>query len=376
MQPQKRPVLPFYIVDFDGVEGMVAMSKKQLILPWVLAVVFAAGLCGVALANAGFLRVGLPVSLPTIKGTSVSSTSSASGGGPSAPSSASGSSGFAASGSSPGLSSSQSSSALSNLQLQSELAEALEKGRRYDIDLAALETQLMNSQSIASSRLEDGASFAVPPAGKYVYLTFDDGPSENTPGVLDVLKRNNVKATFFVVYNKNRDYYREIAASGQVLALHTYSHDYSKVYRSVDAYFDDLNKISDYVAGITGVRSRLVRLPGGSSNTISRHYSRGVMKKVTSELQSRGYSYFDWNAQCLDATVENITPAQILKNVKSFTSVNGRQKPFIMLLLHNGSTETATKEALQSIIDYYRAAGYTFETVSSSTPAVHQIIQN
>lgn len=248
--------------------------------------------------------------------------------------------------------------------------------QKLDIALAAEQTALMTSQNIKTSTLEDETTYTVPPSGKYVYLTFDDGPSANTPGVLDILKKNDVKATFFVIYNQNKDYYKQIVAGGHTLALHTYTHDYKQVYKSVDAYFSDLEKISDYVKGITGVQSKIVRLPGGGSNTISRNYKVGVMTEVAQELQKRGYTYYDWNAQCMDATTANISPAQILTNVKSFSESNGVKKPFVMILLHNGSFETTTEQALQSVIDYYRAGNYKFMQVTADTPAVHQPVQN
>lgn len=333
------------------------MLKKKLILPWTLAgVLFVCLVGGIILYQTGKLDA-IFNKTPAVQASKTVS---------------SGQSKASATISSSNTASQQNSAD----ELTALKAKDAARENKYDIELAAAQTQLMNSQSVKSSRLENEASYVVSPTGKYVYLTFDDGPSENTPGVLEILKKNNVKATFFVIYNKNKDYYRQIVADGQTLALHTYTHDYKQVYASVDAYFSDLDKISAYVKDITGIQSTIVRLPGGSSNTISRHYCSGVMTSVTNELQKRGYSYYDWNAQCLDATTAGITPAQILKYVKSFTEIGGVKKPFIMLLMHNASTETTTKEALQSIIDYYRAQGYQFEVITRDTPAVHQVVQN
>lgn len=249
------------------------------------------------------------------------------------------------------------------------------------IALAAKETALMDAGEPKNASLEERASYNVASSDKYVYLTFDDGPSEYTPAVLETLKKNNVKATFFTVYYKNKDYYKQILNDGHTLALHTYSHDYKTVYSSVEAYFSDLKKISDYVKSAVGaesaqVESKIVRLPGGASNTISRRYQKGVITAVTNELEKQGYAFYDWNAQCMDATSKSLAPAKILKNVKSFTTVNGKYKPFVMLLLHNGATEKTTSDALQSIIDYYRQNGYHFEKIRKDTPAVHQPVQN
>lgn len=251
-----------------------------------------------------------------------------------------------------------------------------EQAPKNDIFLAAAKTQLMTFENMKTNLLENQVSYILPSTGKYVYLTFDDGPSKNTPAVLDILKKNNIKATFFVVYNKNADYYKQIVAGGHTLALHTYTHDYKQVYSSCDAYFNDLNKISSYVQGITGIKTNIIRLPGGGSNLVSRDICKGVMTTITQELQKRGYIYYDWNAQCKDAVTKGISAAQVLINVKSYTEINGIQKPYIILLLHNGNTETTTKDALQSIIDYYRTNGYQFEQITDDTPAIHQVVQN
>lgn len=240
------------------------------------------------------------------------------------------------------------------------------------IELAAAETEVLSS----GTRLEDKSSYNMPPSQKYVYLTFDDGPSSNTPGILAVLKKNGIHGTFFVVYNKDADYYKQIISDGDTIALHTYTHDYAQVYSSDTNYFADLDKISSYVKSITGITSKIVRLPGGSSNTISRDYNAGIITRITQELTDKGYTYFDWNAQSMDATTKGITASQILDNVKGFTVVNGTQRPFIILLLHNGETEGSTVDALQSIIDYYKDMGYSFMTIDKDTPAVHQPIQN
>ena len=260
-------------------------------------------------------------------------------------------------------------------------APALSNSCYSEIDLlekklAAAKTEVLVAGIVNPSRLEDRTTYPISVQKKYVYITFDDGPSQYTPKVLEVLKKNNVKATFFVIYNKNQDYYKQIVADGHTLALHSYTHEYSEIYESVDAFFEDLNKISAYIKSITGVDSKIVRFAGGSSNTISRKYSTGVITKIVSELNRRGYVYYDWNAQCMDATTVDITTEKILENITSFTYIDGEEKPYIMLLLHNGDNGSITAEALQSIIDYYKGLGYTFEKIDETTPVVHQPVQN
>ena len=113
-------------------------------------------------------------------------------------------------------------------------------------------------------------------------MTFDDGPSENTIKVLDILKEYDVKATFFVTghapsYN---DFIKEAFEQGHSIGLHTYSHDYKNIYSSTNAYFNDLDQINSMVESITGQKSDIIRFPGGSSNSISAKYSPGIMSKL------------------------------------------------------------------------------------------------
>ena len=122
---------------------------------------------------------------------------------------------------------------------------------------------------------------------KIIYLTFDDGPSENTKKIIDILDKYNVKATFFVTGNgqKYNKYIKEAYEKGHTIGLHTYSHNYKEVYSSVDAYFDDLNKIGQMVKEQIGFVPKYIRFPGGSSNTKSAKYCKGLMTTLVTEVQ-------------------------------------------------------------------------------------------
>ena len=111
---------------------------------------------------------------------------------------------------------------------------------------------------------------------KIVYLTFDDGPSDNTKKILDILDQYKVKGTFFVTGNnqKKNDLIRLAYEKGHSIGLHTYTHDYASVYASEENYFKDLQEIPDMVENVTGEKSCLIRFPGGSSNTISKSMYR------------------------------------------------------------------------------------------------------
>lgn len=204
--------------------------------------------------------------------------------------------------------------------------------------------------------------------GKVAYLTFDDGPSENTGRILDILDEYNVKATFFVIYHKNmEDKYREIVSRGHTIALHSYSHNYKKIYASEDAYFEDLNKISDYVESVTGVKSYIIRFPGGSSNTISNKYSKGIMKKLKKSVVDKGYSYHDWNVDSTDASGNNIDKDVLLDNVKASLT---KHREANILMHDTGKTKETTVEALPSIIEYIQSQGYSMERITEDTKPI------
>lgn len=212
----------------------------------------------------------------------------------------------------------------------------------------------------------------IPAGAKVIYLTFDDGPSANTGKILDILKKYNVKATFFVI--KNETYssnYKRIVDEGHSIALHSYTHDYSVIYRSADAYFNDLNKISDYVYEKAGVRTRMIRFPGGSSNTVSRSYCRGIMSRLAVLTAEKGYVYFDWNSANNDATGQNLSVAQIRNAANSY----GGRSPLVMLM-HDAPAKYKTVEALPGIIEYYKSRGYYFLPLNENSPAAHHGIAN
>ena len=178
-----------------------------------------------------------------------------------------------------------------------------------------------------------------------VYLTFDDGPSANTEKVLDILKANDIKATFFVV-NSNIEahqyLYKRIVDEGHTLGIHTYSHQYKKIYNSVDDYLADFNQIFNKVYELTGVKPTVFRFPGGSINV----YNHQIYFELISEMLRRGFVYYDWNVSSGDAG-QTFTSAAIHQAV-----VNGAiNKDKSVVLMHDSSTKAATVGALQSIID-------------------------
>ena len=203
-----------------------------------------------------------------------------------------------------------------------------------------------------------------------IYLTFDDGPSEDTTGyILDVLKEEGVKATFFVTCNGPDYLIKRMYDEGHTVALHTASHNYSYVYSSVDNYFNDLEKVRNRVKNITGYDSKIIRFPGGSSNTISRSYQYGIMSQLTNMVIEKGYRYYDWNVDADDAG-HAYSSSQVYNNVVNHLSYNRAN----MVLMHD--IKYQTKDAIRDIIRYGKNNGYTFKKIENDTYMIRHGVNN
>ncbi len=203
-----------------------------------------------------------------------------------------------------------------------------------------------------------------------IYLTFDDGPRMGTTNViLDILKEEGIKATFFVTNNGPDELIKREYDEGHSIGLHTASHNYAVVYGSTDSYFNDLSLVHDRVFNITGYDSKLIRFPGGSSNTISRKYTPGIMSTLTNEVLRRGYKYYDWNIDSGDAESHSDT-ATIYNRVTTHLS----HDKVNVILMHD--VKSYTRDALKSIIAYAKSNGYHFETITNETDMITQRVNN
>ena len=230
-------------------------------------------------------------------------------------------------------------------------------------------TQKKSTNSVKSTNSLVSATSSCSAKGA-IYLTFDDGPqASTTTKILDTLKSEGVKATFFVTNSGSDSLISREYNEGHSIGLHTASHTYSKVYASDDAFFADLQKVSDRVKRITGIESKIIRFPGGSSNTVSRHYSSKIMTRLTKEVVNRGYKYYDWNVDSDDAGSCR-TASCVYNNVTSLLSKNKCN----MVLMHDVKSYTAA--ALKDVIEYGKSHGYTFKKIDSSTPMVRHNINN
>lgn len=124
-----------------------------------------------------------------------------------------------------------------------------------------------------------------------------------TPRVLDTLKAYNVRATFFIVnYGESgKALIRRMIDEGHTVAIHGYSHDYASIYKSDEAFMQNVYRLRDRLRADFGYEATIIRFPGGSSNTVSRQYSVGIMSRLAQRVQNEGFTYFDWNVSSGDA---------------------------------------------------------------------------
>lgn len=201
-----------------------------------------------------------------------------------------------------------------------------------------------------------------------VYLTFDDGPSSNTAQILDILKKYNLKATFFVIGREGEEYeelYRRIVEEGHTLAMHSYTHKYKVLYESLESFVEDFSKIQNYLYKVTGKECLYYRFPGGSSN----HVSNTDMSEFISYLNEQGITYFDWNVSSGDATSQAYTPEELVQNV--MTDVVKYKTSIV--LMHDAETKTSTVQALEPMIQTLQSMGVEILPIDESTTVVQHI---
>ena len=205
------------------------------------------------------------------------------------------------------------------------------------------------------------------PEGNVIYLTFDDGPSIYTGRLLEILDKYKVKVTFFVTgqFSGYNYYIKEEYDKGHSIGLHTYSHRFSEIYKSVNAYFDDISKVDELVYKQTSMHSKLIRFAGGSSNTISCS-NAGIIPKIVDEMNALGYKYYDWNVTSSDTSS---TDSKVISN----SVINGiKDHKYSVVLQHD--IKPASIDAVSDIIKWGLDNGYTFMPLTVNSPTVKHAI--
>ncbi len=197
---------------------------------------------------------------------------------------------------------------------------------------------------------------------KTVYLTFDDGPSKSvTPLILDLLKQENIKATFFVLGARakaNPEVLKREYLEGHYIANHGYSHVYGEIYSSPQAVLDEYNRTRDVVREILGTDydGHLFRFPGGSTG--------GKYKTIKAEaktlLNDNNVAYIDWNSLSSDAAGAKTKEAIIQNTIDTVGTKNS-----VVILMHDAGDKILTYEALPEIIKYLKEQGYSFKNFYS-----------
>jgi peptidoglycan/xylan/chitin deacetylase (PgdA/CDA1 family) len=205
-------------------------------------------------------------------------------------------------------------------------------------------------------------------SSKTAYLTFDDGPSDNTIKILDILKQNNIKATFFVNGRpEKKEIYKRIVNEGHAIGNHTYSHDYSAIYQTIEGFYKDKEKLDNFLFDTTGVKPKILRFPGGSNNHSSYKYG-GVdfMDKLTKNARQAGIKYFDWNVSSEDAAVVTQDESVIISKVLT----GAKNKKQAIILMHDSKPKTTTASALPKIINGLKEQGFKFAALSPEVAPV------
>lgn len=203
---------------------------------------------------------------------------------------------------------------------------------------------------------------------KIIYLTFDDGPGIYTARLLDVLHRYGVQATFFLVNTDTSMEYLlgRMVRDGHAIGIHSYSHDFKTIYSGDEAFMKDLYAMQALIADKCGVKTTLMRFPGGSSNTVSRRYCYGIMSRLTKRVRQEGFAYFDWNVDSGDACGCHDTEA-IYRNI--ICGIEGKSRAVVLQHDINGSSVAA----VERVILWGRANGYVFRPLTEQVICRHRV---
>lgn len=200
--------------------------------------------------------------------------------------------------------------------------------------------------------------------GKVVYLTFDDGSSKNTLQILELLKENNIKATFFFNTSENQtpdSIIKEAYDNGHAVGVLTSTdYNYDAIYSSVDNYMKDFDKSYNRIYQVTGQKPDILRFPGGSING----YNKDDYKVLIEQIVNRGLVYFDWNVCADDGTGKTSEESMVI----NATKLPNRADKCIVLMHDNGNDNTC--DALKEIIQFYKNNGYKFQKLTADVKPI------
>lgn len=197
-----------------------------------------------------------------------------------------------------------------------------------------------------------------------IYFTFDDGPSQYTYGLLEYLKQYNAKATWFVVPSREQwcyDALKAISDAGHTVGVHSASHDYEKIYASVEAYLEDFHEAWDIIRDATGQTPQVFRFPGGSKNDFNVETRDAIIKEMT----RRGFRFYDWNVESGD--VDGANWQQMYNSIPR--DCHNLKRPVV--LMHD--TMQSTLYVIEDVLKVLSNEGYKFDAIHNDTEPVQFI---
>lgn len=203
------------------------------------------------------------------------------------------------------------------------------------------------------------------PEKKKVYLTFDDGPGSQTEEILDILKENEIKATFFVTGKAGDEaekIYKKIVKDGHTLGMHSYSHIYDEIYETKESFSKDFKKLYNYLHDVTGYEPQWYRFPGGSTS----EHIQLPLETFTDVLESKNVHYMDWNVISPDISNPSAKKEQIASGIAESVS----QFDTSVVLLYDSVDRPTTLKALPLIIEKLKKENYELLPLDDDTPLV------
>lgn len=250
------------------------------------------------------------------------------------------------------------------IEYKKEIERIEEEKRQEEILLEAQRKEaerLKNANPFTEEQIQAIENIYNDVEEKKVFLTFDDGPTQAvTPFILDLLKNENIKATFFVLGNRakaNPELIQREFEEGHYIANHGYTHKYSDIYKNTQTVLDEYNYTEACIKEAlqnSDYNSRIFRFPGGSTGG----YYSSIKKQAKQLLKDNGIVSLDWN--CLSKDAEGAkTKEELLQNIIDTM----KDKKNLVILMHDSSDKILTYETLPDIIQYLRENGYEFKTI-------------
>ncbi len=253
--------------------------------------------------------------------------------------------------------------------LESQIEKIAGEKRQQDSEIVVEAKEKTASQASVTAEKQEqttvASSGAAEAESKKVYLTFDDGPGTQTEKILDVLKKEKVKATFFVL-GKEDEYskkiYKRIVKEGHTLGMHSYSHMYEEIYSSKEKFKKDTEKEYNLLHSVTGEYPKYYRFPGGSRSDLMEI----PFQDLTEVLEQYHLSYIDWNIISMDAVNSNASKEEITRGIMEAVA----EYDTSVVMMYDTAERITTAKALPSLIKQLKEKNYELLPINEDTPLI------